>query len=188
GQGSSIPEHVVASYIISDPVTASLEDYARAMGYMFGGSVNYRGSREAAPGMMYGGRVKKMAFGNIVPGRGMTDKVPAMLTPGEFVVRKSVAQQMLPTLKAMNSQVFPGMNSYKFKTPSAGPDGTAALVMGQTTLQASNSTMLGPNNVQYNYNLTVSAETNANPEEIANAVIYQIKRFDDRRVKGTQIG
>ncbi|MGA1048104.1 MAG: hypothetical protein ACO3UU_08840, partial [Minisyncoccia bacterium] len=110
------------------------------------------------------------------------------LTPGEFVVRKSVAQEMMPALQLMNSQVYPNIDSYRFNVPYGDGGASTALVMGQTTLQASNNTSFGPNNVQYNYNLSVSAETNANPEEIANQVIYQIKRFDDRRIRGTQIG
>ena len=94
----------------------------------------------------------------------------------------------MPALKLMNSQVFPSIDSYKFNVPYGDGGASAAIVMGQTTLQSSSNAVLGPNNVQYNYNLSVSAETNANPEEIANAVIYQIKRFDDRRIRGTQIG
>lgn len=43
------------------------------------------------------------ASGGNVPGSGSGDTVPAMLTPGEFVVKKSVAQQMRPFLHAINS-------------------------------------------------------------------------------------
>jgi hypothetical protein len=75
-----------------------------------GGMVNYKGSTERAPGMMYGGSAKKYAYGSTVPGRGMTDKVPALLTPGEFVVRKRVAEQYGPLLKSLNGQVFPKEN------------------------------------------------------------------------------
>jgi hypothetical protein len=48
-------------------------------------------------------RPKRFATGDIVPGSGNTDKVPAMLTPGEFVVRKdAVNQTTLPLLRAIN--------------------------------------------------------------------------------------
>jgi len=41
--------------------------------------------------------------GGSVPGQGNTDTVPAMLTPGEYVLRKEVVQQVgLPRLEAMN--------------------------------------------------------------------------------------
>ena len=41
-----------------------------------------------------GGRINKFAQGGFVPGVGNADTVPAMLTPGEFVIRKSSAQSI----------------------------------------------------------------------------------------------
>ena len=43
-----------------------------------------------------------LSGGNIVPGEGNTDTVPAMLTPGEFVVNKKATQENLPLLHAIN--------------------------------------------------------------------------------------
>lgn len=40
--------------------------------------------------------------GTTVPGVGNTDKVPAMLTPGEFVINKKATQNNLPLIKAIN--------------------------------------------------------------------------------------
>ncbi|MEK9805623.1 MAG: phage tail tape measure protein [Euryarchaeota archaeon] len=45
----------------------------------------------------------RMATGGKVPGVGNTDKVPALLTPGEFVVKKSQAEQHRGFLTALNS-------------------------------------------------------------------------------------
>ena len=181
----------------------------------FGGMINYKGSREPAPGMMMGGKVKKYAAGGFVPGIGMTDKVPALLTPGEFVVRKSVAQTMMPALKNMNSQVFPGMGipqqrSFNVSSPQfesmrnismdsvrfGVPQNINSYVYPQTNLAVTQTNMesspvtnaVGPTTVQYNYNLNVSARTNASADEIANSVMYKIKRFDDRKIRGTQVG
>ena len=50
--------------------------------------------RSAAPGFTDGGPV---------PGSGNRDSIAAMLTPGEFVVRKRQAQKFMPQLLAMNS-------------------------------------------------------------------------------------
>jgi TP901 family phage tail tape measure protein len=48
-------------------------------------------------------RPKRFATGDIVPGTGNQDTVPAMLTPGEFVVKKSaVNSKTLPILHAIN--------------------------------------------------------------------------------------
>lgn len=43
------------------------------------------------------------ASGGTVPGVGSGDTVPAMLTPGEFVIRKKVADQMRPFLSQLNA-------------------------------------------------------------------------------------
>ena len=51
-----------------------------------------------------GGRRRKFATGGLVPGAGNYDTVPAMLTPGEFVVRKSSVQKYgADSLRQMNS-------------------------------------------------------------------------------------
>jgi Ni,Fe-hydrogenase III small subunit len=43
--------------------------------------------------------------------------------------------------------------------------------------------------VQYNYEVNVNvAGSNASPDEIANTVMYKIKRMDDRQIRGTSIG
>ena len=41
-----------------------------------------------------GGRIQKFATGGFVPGTGNRDTVPAMLTPGEFVIKKSSAESI----------------------------------------------------------------------------------------------
>lgn len=60
------------------------------------------------------------ATGGSVPGAGTGDTVPAMLTPGEFVVKKSVAQQMRPFLHAINSGGLRGYAYGGFASPYGG--------------------------------------------------------------------
>lgn len=52
----------------------------------------------------------KMATGGTVPGEGNDDTQPALLMPGEFVVKKDVAQKFLPFLQAMNRGVVKGFS------------------------------------------------------------------------------
>lgn len=55
----------------------------------------------------YGGVIHKFARGGFVPGSGNRDTVPAMLQPGEFVIRKSSAEKLgASTLTAMNNNRF----------------------------------------------------------------------------------
>ena len=82
-----------------------------------------------------------------------TDTVPAMLTPGEFVMSKyAVDTHGINAMKAINSGQSVGGAVY--------------------------------NNT---YTLTVNARTNANPNEIAQAVMSTIKQVDDRRIRGVSL-
>ena len=150
----------------------------RAVTAMYGGSIQKKSfggllkytSNEPAPGMAMGGRVKKFAIGNIVPGMGNVDRVPALLTPGEFVVRKSVAQANMPLLQALNSDVFPTMSG---GVPSVDP---GSLV--------SNSIVTN-NTPVYNYSISVNVpNTNASPEEIANVVASRLNRINSTSIRG----
>ena len=102
-------------------------------------------------GFSSGGMVPKFfAAGGFAKG---TDTVPAMLTPGEFIMSKyAVDAHGVNTMRAINN--------------------------GQTTGGA-----------VYNntYTLTVNAKTNANPNEIAQAVMSTIKKVDDRRIRGVSL-
>ena len=60
-------------------------------------------------GKNHGGRVLGFARGGLVPGQGNRDTVPAMLSPGEFVIRQSSVQKMgASSLEAMNNNRFAG--------------------------------------------------------------------------------
>jgi hypothetical protein len=134
--------------------------------YAMGGNVNYKGSTEPAP--------VRMSIGNLVPGLGNTDRVPALLTPGEFVVRKSVAQENLGLLQALNGDVFPGMK---------GGMGANAIMAPITNTVMEGSTTLYNNNYSVNVNV---GGTNSTADEVANVVIRKIKGMNDRGIRGNR--
>ena len=137
-------------------------------GYNTGGNIGYRGSKEPPPVMMnYGGAIKKYIHGSIVPGVGMSDKVPAMLTPGEFIIRKSVSETYGPMLSALNSQVFPKMN-LNSSIPTLGNKDDDGSV--------------------YNYQISVSLNgSNLDPNDVANAVMQKIKMSENKGVRSNNI-
>ena len=101
-----------------------------------------------------------MAKGGVVPGMKYflnggfakgTDTVPAMLTPGEFVVSKFAVKDFgVDRLKAINSGTYDGGSVY-------------------------------------NYNLSVNVKSDANPDEIANTVMTQIRQIESRRLRGVRV-
>ena len=112
----------------------------------------------------------RFATGGMVAGSGMTDKVRAMLTPGEFVMNKAATQKYGPLLERINESKYPGSLSL---------GGTPAVNM------VSNSSANSSNTSVYNYSLSVGVNgTSASPDDIARTVITQIRQMDARRLKG----
>jgi hypothetical protein len=120
----------------------------------------------AGMGFAKGGLVPKyFAKGGLSRG---TDTVPAMLTPGEFVMSKSSVDKFGPMLSAMNSPSFkmPRSGSY-----NAGSSGVNSITNNSSAM--------------YNYNIGITVpQSNASSGDIANAVIGQIKYIDAQRIRG----
>ena len=77
----------------SEAENQKFDDMSKAKGFNKGGIVT--GSTE---------EVQKMNKGGQVPGKGNTDTVPAMLTPGEFVMSKGAVQKYgVNTMESMNA-------------------------------------------------------------------------------------
>lgn len=77
-----------------------------ALSIMLGGKIARTGL-----GMITG---KKFAAGGVVPGTGSGDTVPAMLTPGEFVIRKKAVESIgVGNLQRMNKYAYGGPVSFK---------------------------------------------------------------------------
>jgi TP901 family phage tail tape measure protein len=105
--------------------------------------------RYGAYGMSSGGLVPKyFAAGGLAIG---TDTVPAMLTPGEFVMSKyAVEAYGADTMKAIN-----------------------------------NGSSVGDS--VYNYSISVNVKSDSNPDEIARAVMTQIKSIDSQKIRGVRV-
>jgi hypothetical protein len=120
--------------------------------------------------------IKGYAMGGIVPrymaSGGMasgTDTVPAMLTPGEFVVNRKATQAFGPLLSAINSPTFALPSRMSSSLRSSG-SGSQTAVNNSKTL--------------YNYSVNVNvSNSGANPNDIARTVINQIKQIDNQRIR-----
>ena len=87
-------------------------------------------------GLKGGGGPRAFASGGIVPGTGNRDTVPAMLTPGEFVIRKS-------SVKKIGAQKLSAMNTKGYalggKVPFA-KEGAAGIMVSDITPLSTGST------------------------------------------------
>ena len=130
-------------------------------GVMVGGTfVNYKSNGGIIP--------KYMAVGGKAIG---SDTVPAMLTPGEFIVNRAAAAANGPMLKSLNESKYPSMLG-----ASSSP--TMPVVNSATSL-SDNSTAV------YNYTLGFNINgSTSNPNDIARAVIKEIKQIDSQRIGG----
>jgi len=137
----------------------------------FGGMIK----RYAFGGMAYGSKESppplKMALGSMVPGLGNTDRVPALLTPGEFVVKKSAAAANMGLLNSINSDVFPNISP---SDVSVNPS------------QISSSNVVN-NTPVYTYNVSVNVpSTDATPDQIANIVAQKMRKMSAGNMRGSR--
>lgn len=109
-------------------------------------------------GFAGGGMVPaKFAMGGYAMG---TDTVPAMLTPGEFVIKKSAVDRIgTATLHKLNGYAEGGMVG-----------GTSGTSIGDSV---------------YNYSVNVNVSSDADPNQIARAVMTQIKQIDNHRIRSS---
>ena len=125
-------------------------------------------------GMAKGGFVPQyMANGGFSIG---TDTVPAMLTPGEFVIRKSVADQYGPLLESLNNGTY---KSFEAPTYSNMNNSSVKVGAGSSKAPSDNSSKV------YNYNVGISvSNTSASADDIAKVVMAEIKYIDSQRLRG----
>jgi hypothetical protein len=126
--------------------------------------------KAATGGMIINGKLLgAFANGGIVPskfamgGYAMgTDTVPAMLTPGEFVIKKSAVDRIgTSTLNKINRYAEGGLV------------GGASAVAGDSVYNSNT------------YEINVNVSSNSNPDQIANAVMSKIRQIDNKRVRGS---
>jgi hypothetical protein len=131
---------------------------------------------------------KYFADGGMAQG---TDTVPAMLTPGEFVVNKKATDMYGPLLAAMNSSPAANLSMMGSKTfsepvynmPSRGYSDVGGNV-GIYSSSNNSPSLTALDNSVYNYSLSVNVEgTNASANDIANVVMNKIKTIDSQQLR-----
>jgi hypothetical protein len=104
-----------------------------------------------------------------------------MLTPGEYVVNRDATSKFLPELEAINSMRMPAF-SKSLSAPTYGVGNGAVISMPVKAVAGDNTN--NTNNV-YNYSVGINVGgTNASPDNIARAVMNEIKYIDSQRIRG----
>ena len=105
-----LDEHTIAAAKATDILTASFSREADSLKILNQQLINYaanlRKAASTSPAMFVPGspaRPVRRSTGGDIPGYGGGDKVPALLEPGEFVVRKEVASKNRGFLRSLNS-------------------------------------------------------------------------------------
>jgi TP901 family phage tail tape measure protein len=131
-------------------------------------------------GYNIGGSTSMFPGGGSVPGFGNYDNVPALLTPGEFVIRREA-------VKKYGQNFFEQLNSTIYSKPDFQLPSFDSAPMSRSDVigkvQENNSGSVYNNN----YDVYVNVKSESNPEEIAKTVIKQIRRAEDRKIRGNRI-
>jgi TP901 family phage tail tape measure protein len=120
-----------------------------------------------------------------------SDTVPAMLTPGEFVVRRPMVRKYGTDLfNKINSGSFSnvqGMSSPNIQnitTPMFNSTGPSVSVDKNSV--PSTQVLSPSSNSVYNYNLSVNVASQSDPNSIAQTVMGQIRMIDSQRIRGNR--
>jgi hypothetical protein len=152
--------------------------------------------RDKMPRMTAGGLVSPKYFNAGGLARG-TDTIPAMLSPGEFVMRKAAVDRIgISNLQSMNNGSFSSMQpSYSVSSITMPSMSEQRFVMNSSSSSVSvpvnnasasqESTTKNLSSV-YNYNLSVNVKSDANPDQIAKTVMSQIRQVDSQRIRSNR--
>jgi len=133
------------------------------------------GARDPLP-VMYGGKIKPMSFG----GRVGSDFVPALLTPGEFVVNKESSKRFGPLLNKINESKFPSLLKSNYSQEKYNVPATTVI---SSPSESSVNSVSNNSNTVYNYSVGISVGgSSSSPDTIARAVMEEIKYYDSQRI------
>jgi hypothetical protein len=129
-----------------------------------------------------------------------SDTVPAMLTPGEFVVNKASSKAFAPFLTAINESKYPSVLANKIsdarpiyqipiQTSLNQPSYNISTPMfNASPTNIANASYSDNSSAVYNYSVGISVGgTSASPETVAKAVMNEIKYLDSQRVKKQRV-
>jgi TP901 family phage tail tape measure protein len=112
-----------------------------------------------------------------------SDTVPAMLTPGEFVMKRPMVNKYGTALfESLNSGSFP--NIQNMRSPSFSSS-MPSVSVNQSSVPSRQVASPSSNSV-YNYSLSVNVASQSDPNTIAQTVMNQLTMIDSQRIRGNR--
>ena len=120
-----------------------------------------------------GGVINKYSIGGNVLGSGSRDSISAMLTPGEYVIRKTMVDKYgIPMLSAINQGAF---SMPKFNVGRVASSVSPSAITNSAEINA-------PMYNNYSVNVSVS-NSGASADEIANKTLMKIKQLQSTQIR-----
>ena len=139
-----------------------------AMGGMIANPSKFT-SNEAPP-------IQKRSYGGMIFGSGTRDSIAAMLTPGEFVIRKAMVDKYgIPMMESLNQGSFA---LPKYDLGSSSPEMT---VVSNNMVSSINAPVYNTYDMKFAIN-----GTNQSADEIANKVMFKMKQIQDQGIRGNR--
>ena len=123
-----------------------------------------------------GGVINKYSIGGNVLGSGSRDSISAMLTPGEYVIRKTMVDKYgIPMLSAINQGSF---NMPKYQT---GSEVQQISPINNTSISSISAPVYNTYDMKFSIN-----GTNQSADDIANKVMFKMRQLQSQQVRGNR--
>jgi len=160
-----------------DGVTRSILSALGALGQFNGAKAAKSYAGGIVEGYSKGGKIKGYSVGGVA-GDGSRDSVPAMLTPGEFVIRKAMVNKY-------GQSMMHDINMGSFSMPGYGAPERSSNV-SLTDVSVSNiSSINAPVYNVYDMNFSING-SNQSAEEIVNKVMVKIKKLQSHNIRSNR--
>jgi hypothetical protein len=166
----------VTKSIVSALGALSQFNGAKAAKSYAGGTVkSYAGG--IVEGYSKGGKIKGYSVGGVA-GNGSRDSVPAMLTPGEFVIRKAMVNKY-------GQSMMHDINMGSFSMPGYGAPGRSSNVSPADVSVSNISSINAPVYNVYDMNFSING-SNQSADEIANRVMVKMRQLQSHNIRSNR--
>ena len=128
-------------------------------------------------GYSKGGKIKGYSVGGVA-GNGSRDSVPAMLTPGEFVIRKAMVNKY-------GQSMMHDINMGSFSMPGYGAPGRSSNVSPADVSVSNISSINAPVYNVYDMNFSING-SNQSADEIANRVMVKMRQLQSHNIRSNR--